>query len=281
MGIQEDFSATGPVRYGHRRTEDRDMYFVANKTGEPIKVDCTFRVANRKPELWNPVTGQMRALTQYETENGLTTIPMEFTPYESFFVIFPHKASKQPAIAGGVNFPTIKPTATLEGSWEVSFDPKWGGPESITFDTLQDWTTFADSGIKYYSGIATYRKTFDHSHETDKKVYLDLGTVHDMAQVKLNGKDLGVVWCAPWRVDITDVVKSKGNVLEIEVANRWPNRLLGDQQPPDKDVRTVKWESGFLEGKEFKTGRYTFSTTDGPGKLLPSGLIGPVQIVAE
>ena len=166
----------------------------------------------------------------------------------------------------------------MDGSWEVSFDPKWGGPESITFDTLQDWTTFADSGIKYYSGIATYRKTFDHSHKTGKKVYLDLGTIHDMARVKLNGKDLGVVWCAPWHVDVTDVVKSKGNVLEIEVANRWPNRLLGDQQPPDKDVRTVKWESGFLEGKEFKTGRYTFSTTSGPGKLLPSGLIGPVQL---
>jgi len=102
-----------------------------------------------------------------------------------------------------------------------------------------------------------------------------------MARVKLNGRDLGVIWCAPWRVDITDAVRSKGNELEIDVVNRWPNRLLGDQRAPDKDVRTVKWESGFLEGKAFKTGRYTFATRSGPNKLLPSGLIGPVQITIQ
>jgi hypothetical protein len=105
--------------------------------------------------------------------------------------------------------------------------------------------------------------------------------VHDIARVKLNGKDLGVVWCAPWRVNITDAVKANGNMLEIEVANRWPNRLLGDQQAPDRDVRTVQWECGFLEGKEYKTGRYTFTTGSGPGKLLPSGLLGPVRILVN
>ena len=71
------------------------------------------------------------------------------------------------------------------------------------------------------------------------------------------------------------------NQLEIEVANRWPNRMLGDQQPPDKDARTVKWESGLLGGKEFKTGRYTFTTGHGLGKLLPSGLIGPVTLLVD
>jgi hypothetical protein len=180
--------------------------------------------------------------------------------------------------ASKVNFPKTKPVATIEGAWEVAFDPKWGGPEKITFDKLDDWTKHTERGIKYYSGIATYRKNFDLPHKSGKRIFLDLGTVHDIARVKLNDKDLGVVWCAPWRVDITDTVKTTGNALEIEIANRWPNRLLGDQQPPDKDARTVKWESGFLEGKEFKTGRYTFATTSGPGKLLPSGLIGPVKL---
>jgi hypothetical protein len=280
MGISDDFTSTGAVRYGHRTTKDRDIYFVSNKTAEPIQVDCTFRVSKSKPQLWNPVTGEMRALPQYKTQDGLTTIPMEFVPYESFFVIFPRKASKVPAIAN-VNFPAVKPVATIEGAWEVSFDPKWGGPAKITFDTLYDWTSSKERGIKYYSGIATYKKSFDAFDLSGKKIYLDLGTVHDMARVTLNGKDLGVVWCAPWHVDITDVVKATGNVLEIEVANRWPNRLLGDQQPPDKDVRTVKWDSGFLEGKEYKTGRYTFTTGRGPGKLLPSGLIGPVQLMTR
>ena len=169
----------------------------------------------------------------------------------------------------------------MQGPWGVSFDPKWGGPEKITFNELYDWTKSEDSGLKYYSGIATYRKNFDLPHQSGKKIYLDLGTVHDIARVRLNGKDLGVVWCAPWRVDITDAVKKTGNALEIEIANRWPNRLLGDSLEPDKDVRTVKWESGFLEGKEYKTGRYTFTTAKGCGKLLPSGLIGPVQILVN
>lgn len=102
-----------------------------------------------------------------------------------------------------------------------------------------------------------------------------------MARVKLNGKDLGVVWCAPWRVEITDVVNATGNDLEIEVANRWPNRLFGDQHAPDKDARIVKWDSGLLGGREYKTGRYTFATAKGPNKLLSSGLLGPVSVMAE
>ena len=281
MGVAEDFTSTGPVRYGHRTAKDRDIYFVSNKSDEIIQVGCTFRVSRGKPQLWNPVTGKMRFLPQYNIQDGLTTVPMQFYPYESFFVIFPHKSPKRAAIAGGVNFPAVKPVVTIEGAWNVSFDPKWGGPAKITFDKLQDWTGHAERGIKYYSGIATYRKSFDVSHQSGKRVYLDLGTVHDMTRVKLNGKDLGVVWCAPWRVDITDAVKSKGNVLEIGVANRWPNRLLGDQQAPDKAVRTVKWESGFLGGKEYKAGRYTFATTGGPNKLLPSGLLGPVTLLVD
>ncbi|MHC4708683.1 MAG: glycosyl hydrolase, partial [Planctomycetota bacterium] len=274
MDISEDFTSAGPVRYGHRTTKQQEIYFVSNKSGEPIQADCTFRIVKSKPQLWNPVTGQRRALPQYKTQNGLTTIPLEFAPYESYFVIFPRNA-------GSVNFPATTSVAALEGAWDVSFDPKWGGPEKVTFNPLDDWTSREESGIKYYSGIATYKKNFDHSHKSGKRIYLDLGTVHDMARVKLNGKDLGVVWCAPWRVDITAAVKTKGNVLEIEIANRWSNRMLGDQQAQDKEVRTVKWKSGFLEGKEYKTGRYTFTTGHGPSKLLPSGLLGPVEIKVE
>jgi hypothetical protein len=270
------------MRYGHRTTKQQEIYFVSNKSGESIQADCTFRAIKSKPQLWNPVTGQRRALPQYKNHNGLTTIPLEFAPYESYFIIFPCKESANlPVITDGVNFPATTLVATLEGAWDVSFDPKWGGPEKVTFTTLDDWTSREESGIKYYSGIVTYKKNFDYSHKSGKQVYLDLGTVHDMARVKLNGKDLGVVWCAPWRVNITDAVNADSNMLEIEVANRWPNRLLGDQQAPDRDVRTVKWESGFLEGKEYKTGRYTFTTGNGPGKLLPSGLLGPVRILVN
>jgi len=279
MRVSEDFTATGPVRYGHRRTEEREIYFLSNKSAGPLDADCTFRVSKGQPELWNPVTGENRPLPQYKQENGLTTIPTQFVPYQSFFVIFPRDGqSGGAADTKSVNFPKLESVANLEGSWQVAFDPTWGGPEKVTFKTLEDWTAREERGIKYYSGIATYRKTFDLPQGSGKRLYLDLGTVHDMARVKLNGKDLGVVWCAPWRIEITGAVKDKGNVLEIDVANRWPNRMLGDQQAPDKNVRSVKWESGFLGGREYKTGRYTFATTGGPNILLPSGLIGPVQL---
>ena len=120
----------------------------------------------------------------------------------------------------------------------------------------------------------------------NKKYLIDLGVVNDIARVKLNGTDLGVVWCSPWRIDISSALKKGENNLEIEVANRWINRLLGDRQEPDANVRTIKFENGLLGGKEFTTGRYTF-TTKAAMRLfnftepLSSGLLGPVVIQIE
>ena len=285
LGVDEDFTSTGPVRYGHRRTADRDIYFVSNRTSQPVNAACTFRAAQGSPELWDPMTAERRMLPQFTAEKGATTIPLEFAAYQSFFVVFSPQPTKAKPASGKVenNFPALKPVQTLEGSWTVAFDPKWGGPEKIPFDALQDWTQREESGIKYYSGIATYRKSFDFTPVAGTKVFLDLGVVNDMARVRLNGKDLGVVWCAPWRVDITAAVKTGDNQLEIEVVNRWPNRLIGDQQDADANARDVQWTEGFLGGKAKKTGRYTFTSFNPykqDSKLLPSGLLGPVQLLA-
>jgi hypothetical protein len=283
MGIVEDFAATGPVRYGHRRTNERDIYFVSNRTGDPVKADCRFRVNQGRPQLWDPVTGEVRNLPVFERKEGVTSIPMEFDAYQSFFVVFGKVGTDLRAVRleGGngspgdqppsLNFPDLKAAQELNGAWEVAFDPKWGKPEKITFETLQDWTNHSDPRIKYYSGIATYRQIFDLTESQisnfKSQIFLDLGTVHDMARVKLNGKDLGVVWCAPWRVDITGALKAGENRLEIEVVNRWPNRMIGDKQPAEAGAR-----------------RYTFSTHDPYGAdspLLPSGLLGPVRVLAQ
>jgi hypothetical protein len=277
MKVKEDFTATGPVRYGHRRTNDRDIYFLSNRTGDPIKADCRFRVGQGSPQLWDPVTGEQRPLPQFERADGLTSIPMAFDAFQSFFVVFGGKDEKAPS-KREKNFRELKLGQELPGAWDVAFDPKWGGPSSaeatagkpgeVTFDTLQDWTTRPEPGIKYYSGIATYRKTFNLAQVPEGKTYLDLGVVHDMARVKLNGKDLAVVWCAPWRVEVTGAIKAGANQLEIEVVNRWPNRMTGDKQPADANVRTA--------------GRYTFSTHDpynAQSALVPSGLLGPVRVL--
>lgn len=282
MHVPVDFESTAPVRYTHRSLNDLDIYFVSNRSDQSIKADCTFRTTMGAPELWNPITGKIRELSEFTVNDGRTTVPLQFDSYQSFFIVF--SKEKNQALPGGKNFPTKTKLATLNGDWSVSFDPKWGGPEKIIFDHLTDWTVRPEPGIKYYSGIAMYSKTFDFSASpgSDKsKLYLDLGEVKDLARVRLNGHDLGVVWTAPLEVDITGIIKEKGNQLEIEVANLWPNRLIGDQQFPDDGIKNGKWPEWLIKNEKRTSDRYTFTTYNPYKKnspLLSSGLLGPVTI---
>jgi hypothetical protein len=268
LGVSPDFESDSPLRYTHRRAGEADIYFVANREDRPVDANCTFRVSGKTPELWDPLTGHARDLPEFKVEKGRTTVPMRFEPVQSFFVVFRKPLSKRRAT--GRNFPGASRAVDLAGPWEVSFDPKWGGPELITFQTLDDWSKRSEDGIKYYSGTAVYRKVFDLPPECRQQkaegrgLYLDLGVVKNLAQVRLNGRDLGVVWCAPWRVDITGAVKVTDNHLEITVVNLWPNRLIGDQLlPPEKRLTWTTWNP-------FKK--------DTP--LLESGLLGPVSLWA-
>ena len=276
LGVPPDFESDGPLRYTHRRTKEAEIYFVANHDDQRAEASCTFRVSGKAPELWDPLTGQTRDLPEFTSRDGRTTVPMRFEPAQSFFVVFRKPSGEREhglptpnevALAtSAVNFPTSTRLAELAGPWQVSFDPKWGGPENVRFETLEDWSKRKEDGIRFYSGIAVYHKTFDEpSLPSGQRIFLDLGTVKNLARVRLNGRDLGVVWCAPWRVDITGAVKARDNQLEIAVANLWPNRLIGDQSvPPDKRLTLTTWNP-------FKK--------DSP--LLESGLLGPVTLLAE
>ncbi len=286
IGVQPDFtSENNTVRYGHRRTESADFYFVSNRTDSDQSTNCSFR-AKGKPQILIGLTGESREILHYSEENGITTIPLRFSPYESYAVIFSVDEQNDGKNEIGNNFPEYIPVQNIDGSWSVSFDPRFGGPQSIEFEQLKDWTTHELRGVKFYSGIAKYSKTFKINPLKNEKYLLDLGTVHDIARVFLNGKDLGVVWCSPWQIDITESLHKGENILEIEVANRWINRLLGDSQAPDANIRKVKFENGLLGGQEYNAGRYTFSIPGGVNisrfeKPFPSGLLGPVQILKE
>jgi hypothetical protein len=178
----------------------------------------------------------------------------------------------------------------IAGPWEVSFDPQWGGPAKATFERLEDWSQRAEEGIKYYSGAASYRTTFAVTAEALKQPntrwYLDLGKVAVMAEVRVNGKLLGIVWKTPYRVAVTEALKPGDNLLEVKVVNLWINRQIGDEQLPDDCDRnangTLKsWPAWVQAGQPSPAGRYTFSSWKLWKKgdpLQESGLLGPVTL---
>ncbi|MFH1742572.1 MAG: glycosyl hydrolase [bacterium] len=152
----------------------------------------------------------------------------------------------------------------IVGPWEVYFPKGWGAPESKVFEKLISWTEDSEPGVKYFSGTACYKKEFTISSEQmlGNSLFLDLGVVKNIAEVTLNGKDLGILWSPPFRVDITTAVKEGLNQLKIKVTNLWPNRLIGD--------------AFLLEEKRFTQTNITKFKKDSP--LLESGLLGPVRI---
>jgi hypothetical protein len=179
----------------------------------------------------------------------------------------------------------------ITGPWELRFPPRAGAPERVLLDRLISWSQHSDAGVRYFSGTATYGKTFNVPAgliAQDRRLYLDLGRVEVMAKVRLNGKDLGLLWKEPYGVEATDALKAGENTLEVEVVNLWVNRQIGDEQLPEDSERnpngTLKrWPQWLLDGKPSPTGRYTFTSwklwqKDSP--LVESGLLGPVKLRA-
>lgn len=258
--------AGGDFDYIHRTDNGTEIYFLANRTNAVASATVAFRVTGKAPELWNPVTGERRFAAAYEQKNGRTWVPLEFTPCGSWFVVFREPAAEHPAEAKS-NALQFKPMLEINGSWTVRFDPKWGGPETAQFESLMSWPERPEPGIKFYSGTATYEKTFDlppqNPDAKSKILFLDLGRVREMAEVKVNGKSCGIVWCPPWRVDISNAVKAGENKLEIEVVNFWPNRIIGDASLP-AERRLTKTNIRKLTAKT---------------PLEEAGLFGPVQLL--
>lgn len=264
-GLPPDFAADGPIRFTHRRDDGAEIYFLANREARQIETRCQFRVTGQQPELWNPLTGEIRSLAQFTGDANRTTIPLRFEPNESYFVVFRRPVTS--ASSSASNFPALRDTGLqFDGAWQVGFDPKWGGPETITFDSLQDWSQRPEAGVRNYSGTAIYRNAFTWpagAPAPGQKYFLDLGNVKNLARVRLNGREVGVVWCSPFRLEISGALRAGQNELEIDVANLWPNRLIGDAAlPQDKQFTWTTWNP-------YKN--------DSP--LLPSGLLGPVQLL--
>jgi len=269
MSVMPDFESSGEVRYTHRTMPDGELYFVASRSETAETATCIFRVGGKQPELWDPNTGRITLLPEFREIDGRTSVPMRFEPFQSFFVVF-RKPSYGTVGNGGTspNFPYLTKLMDIEGPWTVRFDTALGGLEQVAFQTLQDWRERPEPEIQHYSGIATYSKTVelpDSVSTVNGPLLLDVGDITGMARIRVNNKDVGAVWCAPWQVDISDAVQPGSNLLEIDVANLWPNRLIGDKALPER--KRITWTT------------YNPYKADSP--LFESGLLGPVRLLQQ
>lgn len=255
----------GKIAWTHREAPGLDIYFISNQADTSRMVDLSLRVSGKVPELWDAVNGTIQPAREWEVVNNRTIIPVKLDAGGSVFVVF-SKPSSSNKVLDGQNWVSTKPIIRLEGPWKVQFDTSTGGPlRPVTFNKLSDWSGHADTAIRYYSGTAIYSLTFDWKPVSkNRSIGLDLGEIANIAGVQLNGKDCGVVWTAPYRVDITRALKTGKNELVIEVANTWANRIIGDQRLQ-------------LENRVTNT---TAPIRIGGKPLVPAGLLGPVRLVA-
>jgi hypothetical protein len=269
LDVAPDFSYTSPepdtdLLFVHRKVPDGDLYFVNNRKDRFENLSATFRAAGKAAELWHADSGKIEP-TSYYSVDGRTTVPLYLAPWEAVFVVF-----RSPAAAPSRTLPAVVERAlgNVDGPWQVSFTPNLGAPETATFDQLTDWKDNANEGIKYFSGTATYTKSVSVPASWLKpggQVWIDLGSVKNLAAVSVNGKSLGIIWKQPYRVEATSALKPGANLLEVKVTNGWANRIIGDRQPGTSKIYT------FTSPKFYNSG----------SPLWSSGLLGPVQIIGS
>jgi alpha-L-rhamnosidase len=267
MQVAPDFTYTKSqpdtrLLFVHRTLSDGDLYYVDNRHDRAETVTATFRVQGKEAELWHADTGGIEPAS-FQISGGKTTVPLQLEPWGTVFVVF-----RKPTPGAGRVVPKLVESslATIEGPWRLAFQPNRGAPAQVTFEKLTAWNENADEGVKYFSGTGTYTKTIQAPPEWFRKgarLWLDIGKVRNIAEVTVNGKSAGVARKIPYRLNVTDVLKPGENELRIDVINAWVNRMIGDRQPN-------------------ATTKYTFTTpvfykTNSP--LVPSGLLGPVQIL--
>ncbi len=255
-------NAVAKILYRHRKTANKDIYWLNNRSENTEDIEVTFRVAGKVPELWFAETGNTEPLS-YSIANGVTKVKLHMEPNDALFVVFKNKATKTTVDLPAVK---IKELVTINGAWDISFQKDRGAPAAAKMDKLTSWTDNPDNGIKYFSGTAIYTKTITgvaNWFTKDAELWLNLGDVKNLAEVIVNGKPLGILWKKPFRINITGTLKPGNNKIEIKVTNLWVNRLIGDAQPG-------------------VTNKITFTTMpfyQANSPLLPSGLLGPVQLV--
>lgn len=276
--IAPDFTFAKPrtdssVLFLHRALADEDIYFLSNRNDRAETIEGRFRVVGKEPELWDAATGRTRPAA-YRIDDGATTVTVPLDPWGSVFVVFRQPARTKERISPTE---TTRVIAALTGPWNVTFQAGRGAPPTARFDQLTAWNVHTEPGIKYFSGTAVYTQVIEASSDWFRpgaRIELDLGRVENLAEITINGKNLGVLWKPPFRVDVTDALRPGDNTVVIKVTNLWINRMIGDVQPGVSEK--ITWTSADVPGAT--PNRFSFTRYPADAPLRPSGLLGPVVL---
>ena len=258
-----DLEASGnaDVRFVHRRLDDGELYWVANITPEYRDMTVSFRISGFKPEIWHPDSGR-KETPSFRMIDGRTEVDLHFTPDDAQYILFRERTAEKRYSA-----PVLPESQmmVLSGPWALSFQPDRGAPAKVVYPILESLSESPVEGIRFFSGTVRYSSSFKVEEDQDisGNIILDLGEVHHMARVRLNGEDLGLAWKMPYRICIGGKVRQGENTLEIDVTDSWANRLIGDERKPADSRLTYTPERFYTE-------------EDTP---IPSGLLGPVKIL--
>lgn len=262
FNISKDVEVSDDVLWTHRQLDGMEIYFLTNQSGREITVNPSFRVEGLKPQLWDAVTGEIRALTDYTVADGRTVVSLKMEADRSWFVVFTNQINQMVGEGYPSNSPEYKMIQSIETLWKIDFENQKMAPEEMNATKLIDWSKSENDLLKYYSGTANYSTTFIYEKSDAKEVMIDLGQVGVMATVTLNGQNVGTSWMAPYRLNVSDAVQEGENKLEIKVVNVWRNRLTGDKILPEEQRTTSVLVDNITPEEE----------------LIPSGLLGPVTI---
>jgi len=258
-------SSASPLDYVHRRAGTTDIYFLRNGSSAPSQHDILFRAQGTTVELWDPITGEIHRLTNSTpTPDGRTRVHVDLAPFGSEFIIFSSDATTP--VSPQFKTVQIQPFV-IKGNWTLTFQPGRGAPtQPINLTDLKSWTDSPNDGIRFFSGVATYKAQLAAPNfAKGEHVLVQLPEVHEVARVKVNGHDAGTIWAQPLTLRVDPWLKKGINTIEIEVTNLWLNRIIGDLQP--------------TAAQHYTSTNITTYHADSP--LLPSGLIGTPEWLIE
>ncbi|MDR3260780.1 MAG: hypothetical protein LBT78_02990 [Tannerella sp.] len=297
MMLQQGSFVSYRANINHRSTPEAEIFFVINPSTSVEDNTFVFPVKNRVPELWDAYSGTIRHTPHWTAQGDSTQVSLTLEPGGSLFVVFPYKSGNYPKLP---STEILDETVTgIDGAWEAFFSPKLGQPFKKTLPTLIDFGKHSDTEIKYFSGTARYEKVIRVAAGDigkNRRVLLDLGELHDIAELEVNGIKVAVLWFPPYKTEVTPWLKAGNNKITVHVTTNWANRLIGDEQYP----ANFEWgrDRGKEQGRAMKAfpdwflnnqdppseGRKTFNIwyyyrEDSP--LQPAGLLGPVRFIKQ